>query len=44
MPCVFPVLAIKVVGFARHADDRRGHRIAGSPTRWVSSSFAALGR
>ena len=23
MPCVFPILAIKVVGFTRHADDRR---------------------
>jgi thiol:disulfide interchange protein len=22
MPCVFPVLAIKVVSFTRHADDR----------------------
>ncbi len=22
MPCVFPVLAIKVLGFTRHADDR----------------------
>jgi DsbC/DsbD-like thiol-disulfide interchange protein len=29
MPCVFPVLAIKVVGFARHADDRRAHRLSG---------------
>jgi hypothetical protein len=29
MPSVFPVLAIKVVGFTRHADDRRGHRISG---------------
>ena len=29
MPCVFPILAIKVVGFTRHADDRRSHRIAG---------------
>ena len=30
MPCVFPVLAIKVVGFTRHADDRRGHRVRGA--------------
>ena len=30
MPCVFPVLAIKVVGFTRHADDRRGHRLSGA--------------
>ena len=29
MPCVFPVLAIKVLGFARHANDRRAHRING---------------
>src|SRR5690606_28148540 len=29
MPCVFPVLAIKVVGFTRHADDRRGRCIGG---------------
>jgi thiol:disulfide interchange protein len=28
MPCVFPVLAIKVVGFTQHADDARP-RIAG---------------
>ena len=44
MPCVFPVLAIKVVGFARHADDRRGHRIAGlAYTVGVVASFVALG-
>jgi len=44
MPCVFPVLAIKVVGFTRHADDRRGHRISGlAYTAGVVSSFAALG-
>ena len=23
MPCVFPVLSLKVIGFASHADDRR---------------------
>jgi thiol:disulfide interchange protein len=44
MPCVFPILAIKVVGFTRHADDRRGHRIAGlAYTAGVIASFAALG-
>jgi thiol:disulfide interchange protein len=44
MPCVFPILAIKVVGFTRHADDRRGHRIAGlSYSAGVIASFAALG-
>lgn len=44
MPCVFPVLAIKVVGFAQHADDRRGHRVSGLVyTAGVVLSFAALG-
>ena len=44
MPCVFPILAIKVVGFTRHADDRRGHRLAGlAYTAGVIASFAALG-
>lgn len=44
MPCVFPVLAIKVVGFAAHADDTRGHRIAGlAYTAGVVLSFLALG-
>ena len=44
MPCVFPVLAIKVVGFAQHADDRRGHRTAGlAYTAGVMASFMALG-
>jgi thiol:disulfide interchange protein DsbD len=44
MPCVFPILAIKVVGFTRHADDRRGHRVAGMAyTAGVIVSFAALG-
>lgn len=43
MPCVFPVLAIKVVGFTRHADDRRGHRISGlAYTAGVITSFVAL--
>ncbi|MBL0945564.1 MAG: thioredoxin family protein [Hydrogenophaga sp.] len=44
MPCVFPVLAIKVVAFARHADDRRAHRAAGlAYTAGVLLSFLALG-
>jgi thiol:disulfide interchange protein DsbD len=44
MPCVFPVLAIKVLGFTRHADDRRGHRIAGAAySIGVVASFLALG-
>jgi thiol:disulfide interchange protein len=44
MPCVFPVLAIKVVGFTRHADDRRAHRISGfAYTAGVVVSFLALG-
>ena len=44
MPCVFPILAIKVVGFTRHADDRRGHRLSGMAyTAGVVTSFAALG-
>jgi hypothetical protein len=44
MPCVFPVLAIKVVGFTRHAEDRRAHRRAGlAYTAGVVLSFLALG-
>lgn len=44
MPCVFPILAIKVVGFARHADDVRAHRIAGlAYSAGVVLSFALLG-
>ncbi len=44
MPCVFPILAIKVVGFTRTADDRRGHRLGGlAYTAGVIVSFAALG-
>ena len=44
MPCVFPVLAIKVMSFARHANDRRGHRISGlAYTLGVVLSFFALG-
>ncbi len=44
MPCVFPVLAIKVVGFAQHAQDRRAHRLSGMAyTTGVVLSFVALG-
>ncbi len=44
MPCVFPVLAIKVVGFTRHAQDRRAHRISGlAYTAGVVLSFLVLG-
>ena len=44
MPCVFPVLAIKVLGFARHAGDRRAHRVSGlAYTAGVVLSFTALG-
>lgn len=44
MPCVFPVLAIKVMGFARHGADRRAHRQAGlAYTAGVVLSFLALG-
>ena len=44
MPCVFPVLAIKVLGFARQAGDRRGHRTAAlSYTGGVMTTFLALG-
>ena len=44
MPCVFPVLAIKVVGFTRHASDRRAHRISAlAYTVGVLASFLALG-
>ncbi|WP_332814196.1 protein-disulfide reductase DsbD family protein [Ramlibacter sp.] len=43
MPCVFPVLAIKMVGFASHADDRRARRVAGfAYTAGVVLSFLAL--
>jgi thiol:disulfide interchange protein/DsbC/DsbD-like thiol-disulfide interchange protein len=44
MPCVFPILAIKVVGFTQHVNDRRGHRLSGlAYTAGVIVSFAALG-
>jgi thiol:disulfide interchange protein DsbD len=44
MPCVFPILAIKVTGFARHAQDVRAHRVAGlAYSAGVVLSFALLG-
>ncbi|WP_395056831.1 protein-disulfide reductase DsbD family protein, partial [Polaromonas sp.] len=44
MPCVFPVLAIKVVGFTRHADDKRAQAVSGfAYTAGVVLSFVALG-
>ncbi|MEJ8815926.1 thioredoxin family protein [Variovorax ureilyticus] len=44
MPCVFPVLAIKVLNFTRHAEDRRRHRLAAlAYTAGVILSCLALG-
>ncbi len=44
MPCVFPVLAIKLVNFAQHANDHRRHRISGMAySLGVVLSFVALG-
>ena len=44
MPCVFPILAIKVLGFAQHGDDRHGHRVSGlAYSAGVVLSFVALG-
>ena len=44
MPCVFPVLAIKVLGFTRQAGDGAGHRRAAlAYTAGVLLSFLALG-
>lgn len=44
MPCVFPVLAIKVVGFTQHATDQRTRRLDGAAySAGVIASFAALG-
>jgi len=44
MPCVFPVLAIKVVGFARHGTNQRRQRIGGlAYSTGVVLSFVALG-
>ncbi|MEZ5718129.1 MAG: thioredoxin family protein [Burkholderiaceae bacterium] len=44
MPCVFPVLAIKVMGFARHGSHQRAQRLGGlAYTLGVVLSFLALG-
>lgn len=44
MPCVFPVLAIKVVGFTQHAGNQRTRRLDGlAYSAGVVASFAALG-
>ena len=44
MPCVLPVLAIKLLGFAQHSRAHRAHRLAGMAyTVGVVSSFLALG-
>ena len=44
MPCVFPVLALKVVGFAGQAQDWRSHRVSGlAYSAGVLLSFVALG-
>jgi thiol:disulfide interchange protein DsbD len=44
MPCVLPVLAIKLLGFAQHSRQHRAHRVAGmSYTAGVVLSFVLLG-
>ena len=44
MPCVFPVLSIKILAFAGQAGDRRGQRSAGlAYTAGVITTFLALG-
>ncbi|MBS0318202.1 MAG: thioredoxin family protein, partial [Proteobacteria bacterium] len=44
MPCVFPVLAIKLLALTRHADDRRAHRVSAAfYTVGQLASFLALG-
>jgi thiol:disulfide interchange protein DsbD len=44
MPCVFPVLAIKLLSFTRHANDHRRHRISGlAYSAGVILSFVLLG-
>ena len=44
MPCVFPILAIKVMGFTQHAHDHQAHRLSGlAYTAGVVLSFLALG-
>lgn len=43
MPCVFPVLSLKVLGFAAHASDRRALALGGvAYTLGVVLSFVAL--
>jgi thiol:disulfide interchange protein len=43
MPCVFPVLSLKVLGFAHHAHDRKGLLAGGlAYTAGVMASFVAL--
>ncbi len=43
MPCVFPVLSLKVLGFAAYAQDRRGLLAGGlAYTAGVVASFVAL--
>ena len=44
MPCVFPVLALKLMGFAGQAQDQRGHRLSGlAYSAGVLLSFVTLG-
>ena len=44
MPCVFPILALKVVGFTQHADDAKARRASGiAYFVGVVLSFVALG-
>jgi thiol:disulfide interchange protein/DsbC/DsbD-like thiol-disulfide interchange protein len=44
MPCVLPVLAIKLLGFAQHSRAHRAHRVAGMAyTAGVVLSFLVLG-
>jgi thiol:disulfide interchange protein DsbD len=43
MPCVFPILSLKVLGFARHAQGRSTHLAGGlAYTAGVVGSFVAL--
>ena len=44
MPCVFPVLALKVLAFTHHKNDTHSHRFSGlAYTAGVVLSFVALG-
>lgn len=44
MPCVFPVLAIKVLGFSSHGQNRHAQKLSGlAYTAGVVLSFVALG-